>query len=81
MTSDEARNLIIEGLNYAAYHETDSSLHDTDKNRLWGSEHYNSGRHVANPSPWEEGDFEEKMTVLLGWANILNCNLSECQEA
>ena len=63
MTPDEARHWIIEGLNYAAYRETDSSLHDTDKNRLRGSEHYNSGRHIANPSPWAEGDFEEKMTV------------------
>lgn len=81
MTPDEARNLIIECLNYAAYRETNSSLHDTDKNRLWGSERYNSGRHIANPSPWAEGDFEEKMTILLRWANILNHNLSEFQEA
>ncbi len=81
MTSDQARDVIIEGLNYAAYRETDSSLHDADKNRLWGSEHYNSARHLANPSPWAEGDFEEKMTVLLRWANILNRNVSEFQEA
>ncbi len=80
MTPDEARHWIIEGLNYAAYRETDSS-HDTDKDRLWGSEHYNSGRHVANPSPWMEGDCEEKMTVLLRWANLLNRNISEFQEA
>jgi hypothetical protein len=38
MTADEARRLIIEGINYAAYRETDSSLHDADKNRLFGSE-------------------------------------------
>jgi hypothetical protein len=44
MTLDEARHLIIEGINYAAYRETDSSLHDTDKNRLFGSEHYKFGR-------------------------------------
>jgi hypothetical protein len=44
MTSDEARDLIIESMNYAAYKETDSSLHDADKNRLFGSEHYKSGR-------------------------------------
>ena len=36
MTPDEARHLIIEGINYAAYKETDSSLHDADKNRLFG---------------------------------------------
>jgi len=81
MTPDEARALTIEGLNYAAYRETNSSLHDADKNRLWRCEHYNSGRHIANPSPWAEGDFEEKMTVLLRWVNILNRNLSEFQEA
>ena len=52
MTLDEARHLIIEGINYAAYSETDSSLYDSDKNRLWGSEHYNSGRCVVKPSPW-----------------------------
>ncbi len=37
MTSDEARQLVIDGINYAAYRETDSSLHDSDKNHLFGS--------------------------------------------
>jgi hypothetical protein len=72
MTSEEARLMIIEGINYAAYKETDSSLHDSEKNRLFGSEHYNSGREVVKPSPWTEGDFEEKMAILLHWANALN---------
>jgi hypothetical protein len=72
MTPDEARQLVIEGINYAAYRETDSSLHDSDKNRLFGSERYKSGRPVVKPSPWAEGDFEEKMAMLLGWANVLN---------
>jgi hypothetical protein len=72
MTSDEARQLVIDGMDYAAYRETDSSLHDSDKNRLFGSEHYKSDRPVYNPSPWAEGDFEEKMTTLLGLANVLN---------
>jgi hypothetical protein len=72
MTPDEARHLVVEGINYAAYHETDFSLHDTDKNRLFGSEHYKSGRPVFEPSPWSEGDFEEKMAMLLVWANVLN---------
>jgi hypothetical protein len=72
MTSDEARQLVIDGINYAAYRETDSSLHDSDKNHLFGSEHYRSGRPVAKPSPWAEGDFEEKMAMLLVWANVLN---------
>ena len=72
MTPDEARQLIIDGMNYAAYHETDFSLYDSDKNRLFGSEHYKSGRPVYDPSPWPEGDFEEKMATLLVWANMLN---------
>jgi hypothetical protein len=72
MTVAEARLLIIEGINYAAYKETDSSLHDSDKNRLIGSEHYKSGRDVVQPSPWAEGDFEEQMAILLRWANALN---------
>jgi hypothetical protein len=81
MTSDEARHLIIEGLNYAAYRETDSSLHDSDKNRLWGSEHYNSARFVAKPSPWAEGDFEEKMATLLRWAGALNRSVPAFRDA
>ena len=51
LTAEEARQIIVEGINYAAYRETDSSLYDSDKNRLFGSEHYNSGRHVVKPSP------------------------------
>jgi hypothetical protein len=72
MTLEEARLVIVEGINYAAYKETDSSLHDSDKNRLFGSEHYRSGRDVVKPSPWAEGDFEEQMAMLLRWANALN---------
>jgi len=80
MTPDEARRLIIEGINRAAYHETDS-LHDADKNRLFGSEHYKSGRLIVRPSPWAEGDFEEKMSTLLRWANILNRSVPAFKEA
>ena len=43
MTAEEARQIVVEGINYAAYKETDSSLYDSDKNRLFGSDHYNSG--------------------------------------
>ena len=81
MTQEEARVVVIEGLNYAAYHETDSSLHDSDKNRLFGSEHYKSKRIVAKPSPWSDGDFEEKMTMLLRWANALNRSVPSFREA
>jgi hypothetical protein len=81
MTSDEARDMIIDGINYAAYRETDSSLHDSDKNRLFGSDHYKSGRFIAGPSPWAEGDFEEEMAKLLRWANALNHSVPEFTEA
>jgi hypothetical protein len=81
MTPDEARQLVIEGINYAAYHETNFSLHDSDKNRLFGSEHFNSGRPIHEPSPWAEADFEEKMAMLLVWANILNRSVPTFAEA
>lgn len=81
MTPDEARQLVIEGINYAAYHETDFSLHDSDKNRLFGSEHYKSGQPVYEPSPWAEGGFEEKMAMLLVWANMLNRSVPAFTEA
>jgi hypothetical protein len=81
MTPDEARELIVKGINYAAYHETDTSLHDSDKNRLFGSEHYKSGRVVVVASPWAEGDFEEKMSKLLQWARQLNRSVPAFQEA
>lgn len=81
MTRDEAAGLIIEGMNYAAYRETDSSLYDSDKNRLFGSEHYNSGRIVVRPSPWANGNFEKNMATLLVWANWLNSSSREFAEA
>src|ERR1700676_36262 len=81
MTPDKARHLVIEGINYAAYHETDFSLHNFDKNRLFSSKHYESCRPVNEPSPWGEGDFEEKMAMLLVWANVLNRSVPAFTEA
>ena len=81
MTPDEARHLITEGINYAAYRETESSLYDADKNRLFGAEKYNSDRFIARPSPWSDGDFEEKMATLLNWANVLNRSVPEFRKA
>jgi hypothetical protein len=40
--------MIIDGINYAAYKETDSSLHDSDKNRLFGSERYTLAAKSSN---------------------------------
>jgi len=81
MTRDEAAGLIIEGMNYAAYKETDSSLYDSDKNRLFGSDHYKSGRIVVRPSPWAKGKFEKKMAMLLVLAISLNSSSPEFAEA
>ena len=81
MTTEEARETIISSINYAAYKETDYSLYDTDKNRLFGCEHYNSGRFAEEPSPWAEGDFEAKKAMLLVWANVLNRTVSAFAEA
>jgi hypothetical protein len=81
MTSDEVRDLIIESMNYAAYKETDSSLYDADKNRLFASERYKSGRMIVKPNPWVEGDFEAKMRTLPRLANILNRSVPACKEA
>jgi hypothetical protein len=73
--------LVIEGLNYAAYYETDFSLYDSDKNRLFGSEHHKSGRPVHQPSLCAEGGFEEKMAMLLDWANLLDCSVAAFTDA
>lgn len=78
---DEARHMVIDGIDYAAYRETDSSLHDSDKNRLFGSEHYKSDRPVYHPSPCAEGDFEEKMATLLVCADVLNRSVPAFAEA
>src|SRR5215470_4949154 len=65
VTLEEAREIVIDGIDYAAYRETDVSLHDSDKNLLFGSEHYKSDRHVIKASPWSVGKFEETMAMLL----------------
>jgi len=81
MTLDEAREEVISRIDYAAYKETDSSLHDTDKNHLFDSEHYKSGRPVYKPSPWQMGDFEDKMATVLRMANALNRSVPAFREA
>ena len=55
-------------------------FYDSDKNRLLGSELYNSGRPVSEPNPWAGSDFEEKMAMLLVWANLLNRAVQEFTE-
>jgi hypothetical protein len=65
LTPDKAREQIIRSIEYAAYREADSGLHDTHKNRLFGSAHYHSGRFIATLSLWPNADFEAKMVTLL----------------
>lgn len=36
---------------------------------------------MAKPSPWAEGDFEEKMATLLHWANALNSSVAAFHDA
>jgi hypothetical protein len=72
MTFDDAREMIIGGIDYVAYRESGFSLHDSDKNRIFGSEHYKSGRPVYDPSHWADGDFEARMAILLAWASVMN---------
>jgi len=81
MNPDEAREEIISGIDYAAYRETDSSLYDADKNRLFSSTHYNSGRPIVRPSTWAEGDFEGKMAQLLVFANFLSGSVPKFKQA
>ena len=82
MTVDEAKEMLISGMDYAAYRETGTSLHDSDKNRLFGDDHYKSGRVVVSPSPWgDHKDFEGRMVELLRWAMRLGTAAGNYNEA
>ena len=72
MSLEQARRVLIDGIDSAAYKESGSSLSDSDKNRLFAAEEYRSGRDVVAPSPWAEGDFETKMAGLMRSANAIN---------
>jgi hypothetical protein len=75
------RPVSVSHLSYAAYKETDFPLHDADKNRLLGSEHYKSSGPVYKPSPWAQENFEDKMATLLRMANALNRSVPAFREA
>jgi hypothetical protein len=82
MTVDEAKELLIEGINYAAYRETNHSLWDADKDKLFGAEHYQSGRPIFEASVWGDGEiFEAKMTELLRWVVKLGSTKGSYKEA
>jgi hypothetical protein len=67
MTLDEEREEVISGVDYAAYKETDSPLHDAEKNRLFGSEHYKSGRPFANRACRQRGILKIRWQLFCGW--------------
>jgi len=82
VTDIEAKELLIGGMEYAAYRETEHSLWGSDKNRLFGGQHYESGRLTVQPSVWGEGEqFEEKMAELLRWAVRLGSSKASYEEA
>jgi hypothetical protein len=82
MTVTEAKELLIDGMNYAAYKETDHSLWATDKDRLFGEPHYHEDSPAFSPSVWGDGEeFETKMAQLLKWALQLGSAKGDYREA
>jgi hypothetical protein len=80
MTTDEAKEILIEAMNYMAYRETNHSLWDSDKNKLFGSDHYKSDRPVFETSAWGQGEeFEKNMTDLFRSAFLLAPPSSRCE--
>ncbi len=68
MTETEAKELLIDLINYAAYRETPHSLWPSDMNTLFGDKHYPDDRPLESKSVWGDGEeFESKMAELLGW--------------
>ena len=80
MTVEEAKEIIIGAMNYAAYKETPHSLWTEDKNRLFGSTHFVSDRTALTSSVWAE-NFEAKMVELLRWASRLQSKDPKFKEA
>lgn len=81
MTAVEAKERLISLMDYIAYREIGTSLYDSDKNRLFGEEHYRSERPVYSKSPWEGGGFEGKMARLLKTARCYKSTSSQYREA
>lgn len=71
VTKDNAKEILISLMDFAAYRESGISLLVSDKNRLFGSERYQmeSGRaDWKGDNPRGEGDaWLEKMAELLRW--------------
>ncbi len=74
MTDDEARVVVIEGINYAAYRETEHSLRDSDKNRLfWGSIFHRDNRCTKRIRGRERSSREDGDTSRLGQYSYSVC--------
>ena|SRR5690348_18440570 len=82
MTETEAKELLIGGMNYAAYKETGHSLWDSDMNKLFGEEHLRIRQTCLSGERWGDGEeFEKKMATLLRWAVQLGSALGSYPEA
>lgn len=81
MTTVEAKELLINGINYIAYRETPHSLWPSDRNTLFGEEHY-PPRPIVSESVWgNDGQFESKMAELLRLAVHVGTTQGSYQEA
>jgi len=82
VTPTEAKELLIGGMNYAAYREEGYSLWPSDMNRLFGEQHYPEDCPNYSASVWGEGDeFEGKAAQLLKWAIRLGTSLGSYPDA
>jgi hypothetical protein len=75
MTDTRAKEIIISAMNYIAYAEFDTSLYTSDRNRLFGSDHFVDEPFTAppeRPSPWAGSDSEEKLANVLALASTIN---------
>jgi hypothetical protein len=81
MTVNEAKELLISGMNYAAYKETERSLFVDDMNRLFGEPHYPPHSNPSGRSVSSNDDWEQRMAQLLEWAVKLGSRSADYDEA
>lgn len=72
MTLEQAKEVVIDRMNAIAYQEYDFSLFPSDRDRLFGTQHYQLEPHTYlpdYPSRWAPGqDLEPKLPELLAYA-------------
>jgi hypothetical protein len=72
MSDVRAKEIIISAMNRVAYTEFGTSLYTSDRNRLFGSEHFVPEPYTAppdRPSPWQGEGSEEKLAEVLALAS------------